>query len=48
MNLAKGLVIGMAVGDVVIAVLYAWNHDWPRTLYWGFASVVCAATLFFK
>lgn len=47
-RLTKIIVEVMVAQDVLLAIGYAVQKDWPRTLYWLLAAGLCAVVPFIK
>ena len=37
-----------AIGDIMLAMLYATQGDWPRTVYWMSAGMLTGSTVFIR
>lgn len=46
LNIATLVVLQLTLEDFVVAVCYAFMHDWPRAAYWTCAGLITLTTIF--
>lgn len=48
MNWGNKLALTLAAEDALVAIVYAFQKDWPRFAYWIFAAGITGSTVFIR